>query len=44
MISLAALIRSFAAMLRPAPNDARLRDWAEAAQSCALLRLGLLKA
>jgi transposase len=34
MTSLAALVRSFAALLRPDPaNEAKLRDWAETARA-----------
>jgi len=37
MTTLAALVRSFAALLRPGPgNEARLRDWASAAKACDL--------
>jgi len=37
MTSLATLVRSFAALLRPGPaNEARLKDWAETARVCDL--------
>jgi len=37
MTSLAALVGSFAALLRPDPeNETRLKDWAEAARACDL--------
>ena len=37
MTNLAALVRSFAALLKPGPaNEARLRDWASAARACEL--------
>lgn len=37
MTSLAALVRSFAALLKPDPaNEARLKDWASAARACDL--------
>jgi hypothetical protein len=37
MTSLAALVRFFAALLRPDPaNEARLKDWAETARACDL--------
>ena len=40
MTSLAALIRSFAALLRPDPaNEARLKDWAETARASDLPHL-----
>ena len=37
MTSLARLVGSFAALLRPDPgNEARLKDWAQAARACDL--------
>ena len=43
MTSLAALIRSFAALLRPDPaNEARLKDWAETARASDLPHLARL--